>query len=433
MLGGLVTEARSAFADPLVLLAWVLLVLVIHLLPVSGWQSTNLSADIPVEIAAAMILSPIECGLIGFLGAFDKREFQGQITPLKSFFNRSQIGLTYFLVSLLAHTLTRSPTETQLLVPLAFLLLATSLVTNYALVTVAISLEHGYALSDIVRRLRLGMFGDFVVAFVAWAVLGAMLVTLYDRLHLWALVSFLAPTLLGRQVLSRSQDFVDTTRAYRSREKVLAEISKRISEERSDERKLIAANLHDEVLQPLFKVSLMAHVIKADLASGRLLEIDDDLPELLTAAELAARTLREAIGDLRRSTLGRGGVSSALSSLTRGLASQTGIHFEARIDHVTTDPARELVLYQVAKEAVTNSVSHSKAGNIWIELVQDSSAIRLTVRDDGVGFDPLLEQRGHYGIHIMRERAAAVGGQLAVTSSPGEGCSVTMVCSVVSA
>ncbi|MGH2574055.1 MAG: sensor histidine kinase, partial [Actinomycetota bacterium] len=292
---------------------------------------------------------------------------------------------------------------------------------------------HGYALSEIVRRLRLGTFGDFVVAFVAWAVLGAMLVTLYDRLHLWALVSFLAPTLLGRQVLSRSQDFVDTARAYRSRDKVLAEISKRISEERSDERKLIAANLHDEVLQPLFKVSLMAHVIKADMASGRLLEIDDDLPELLTAAELASRTLREVIGDLRRSTLGRGGVSSALSSLTRGLASQTGIHFEARIDDVTTDPARELVLYQVAKEALTNSVAHSEADNIWIELVQDPSGIRLTVRDDGVGFDPLLEHRGHYGIHIMRERAIAIGGQLALTSFPGSGCSVAMICSVVSA
>jgi signal transduction histidine kinase len=428
MIGTVISEGASVLGNPLVLLAWALLVAVIHLLPVPGWLATDMSTDYPVTIAAAFILSPIECGLIGFLGAIDKREFQGQITPLKSLFNRSQIGLSYLLLSLLAHDLAPSPSSSGLILPLAFVLLATNLLINYALVGVAISLEHGYGLSDVIRKLRLGTFGDFVMAFIAWAVLGAMLVALYEQVHLWALLAFLAPVLLGRQVLSRSQDFLDTARAYRSRERAIAEISKKISEERSDERKLIAANLHDEVLQPLYKVSLMAHVIRAELASGRLLEVDDDLPELLTAAELASRILREVIGDLRRSTLGRGGVSSAITSLARGLANQTPIRVKSRINHVTTDAARELVLYQVAKEALNNAVAHSGAENVSIELVQGPSGITLTVRDNGIGFEPLQEQRGHYGVQIMRERAASVGCQLVLQSSPGEGSSVTMTC-----
>src|SRR5439155_1571476 len=102
--------------------------------------------------------------------------------------------------------------------------------------------------------------------------------------------------------------------AYRSREQALQQVTNQIGQERMDERRLIAAELHDEVLQPLFKVTLMAQVLKADLARGQLLELDQDVPELLTASDLASTTLRELIGDLRRSALGRGGVSSSLEA-----------------------------------------------------------------------------------------------------------------------
>src|SRR5205807_10329913 len=122
-----------------------------------------------------------------------------------------------------------------------------------------------------------------------------------------------------------SQMVVDLHSAYRSREGALVDVSKRIFEERSDERRIIAADLHDEVLQPLFKVTLMAQVLKADLASGRLLEMDSDLPELMRAAELASTTLRELIGDLRRSPIGRGGLGQALRALAKGIADRASM------------------------------------------------------------------------------------------------------------
>src|SRR5207247_8086274 len=122
--------------------------------------------------------------------------------------------------------------------------------------------------------------------------------------------------------------FIDTRRAYRSREAALAELSKRMHEERSDERRLIAADLHDEVLQPLFKVTLMAQVLKGDLGCGHLLEMDQDLPALLTAADLASSTLREPIGDLRRSTLGRGGWGLAVESLARRVTDRVGVRID---------------------------------------------------------------------------------------------------------
>jgi signal transduction histidine kinase len=266
---------------------------------------------------------------------------------------------------------------------------------------------------------------DFSWAFVTWAVLGAMLTALYGRVHPWALVAFLGPTVLTRQMLLRSQALVDTSRAYRSREAAVREISRRIRDERSDERKLIAADLHDQVLQPLFKVSLVAQVLKADLAGGKLLELDQDLPELLTASDLASVTLRELIGDLRRSALGRGGLGPALTRFVDSLRGNTP-RITSRISDVRATADQELALYQIAREALWNSIKHARATAIHVELHDSEDHIVLAVDDNGIGFDPLEESPGHFGIHILRERAQGVGAHLMLDTSPGMGCRISV-------
>jgi two-component system nitrate/nitrite sensor histidine kinase NarX len=171
----------------------------------------------------------------------------------------------------------------------------------------------------------------------------------------------------------------------------------------------------------------MAHVLKKDLASGQLLEIDQDLPELLTAAELASSTLRDLIGDLRRSALGRGGLGHALSSFVRSISRQTAITTHTSIQQVRLDPDSELVLYQIAKEALSNAIVHSKAENAWLQLSNQAGVTRLIVTDDGIGFDPLEERGGHYGIAIMRERASAIGAELYIDSLPGRGSTIELL------
>jgi signal transduction histidine kinase len=66
-------------------------------------------------------------------------------------------------------------------------------------------------------------------------------------------------------------------------------------------------------------------------------------------------------------------------------------------------------------------VMHSRAATISIELAVDSEYVHLTVSDDGIGFDPYATHEGHFGISIMRERAAAGGGACYLDSSPGQG------------
>lgn len=109
------------------------------------------------------------------------------------------------------------------------------------------------------------------------------------------------------------------------------------------------------------------------------------------------------------------------------IGTQSTAKIEVAIEPVSTGDAKELVIYHLVKEALTNAVMHSRASQISVEIGQDESGTRVSVTDDGIGFDPLVEHEGHYGIQIMRERTRSVGGQIYLDSKPGDGTRITAV------
>jgi signal transduction histidine kinase len=427
LITGIILQWRGIASHLLELAPWIILLFIANLLPISAKHFADLTADWPIHVAAALVLPPVEAALVAFLGAFDPRELRRQIGLGKALFNRGAAGLMVFAASSVVQSAAPSPSSSPLILLLSLAALGTALAVNYALTATAISLEYRYPLQEAFLGLRMGSWPDFALTLVSWSVLGAMLALLYDQLHPAALFAFLAPTLLGRQTLKRSQMFIDTKQAYRSSQEALRQLSQQIYDERLDERKLIAADLHDEVLQPLFKVTLTAQVLRTELSSGRLLEIEEDLPQLVTAAELASSALRDLIGNLRRSSLGVGGLPHALLRLTKTLSSGTSVTAHTRVDDISGNANQEVALYQIAKEALSNALTHSKCSNVWVELTDEGSGLRLIIRDDGRGFDVTTQKDRHYGILIMRERAAAVGGEVYVDSSPGSGTIVTAV------
>ncbi len=276
--------------------------------------------------------------------------------------------------------------------------------------------------------MRLGTPGDLLLAFVAWGVLAAMLDALYERTGSWALLAFVLPTLLARQALKRSQMFIEADRAHRRSESAFLQLTQQIDYERNDERRLIAGDLHDDVLQVMFKVNLMAHVLRRDLDREKLAEMEKDLQDLHSASDLAVENLRRVITDLRRSDLGRGGLPSALSRLVSILTNQTSMQIQSSIRSIEADSVLQLVLYQIAREALNNALVHSRAKQVHLELdLAEDDCVRLSVRDDGVGFDTSEFKDGHFGVTLMRERAQSIGATLYIDSSIGEGCRVTVV------
>jgi len=87
------------------------------------------------------------------------------------------------------------------------------------------------------------------------------------------------------------------------------------------------------------------------------------------------------------------------------------------------------VLFRIVQEALNNVARHAQASTVWIELnLEEAGVVQLTVRDDGVGFDPaVLEQTarsGHLGLKQMRERVAGLKGTFSLRSAPGQGTEI---------
>ena len=145
----------------------------------------------------------------------------------------------------------------------------------------------------------------------------------------------------------------------------------------------VAGELHDEVLPPLFKVHLMGQVLRRDLDSGRLLSLDEDLPELLLATDAAQAAIRSLVGDLRRSPLGPGGLVPTLRLLVQQLETETSARVELSTTDIECTAITQLLVYQIAREALTNAIRHSEATSIKVRVWQDGPSVRLSVEDDG--------------------------------------------------
>jgi signal transduction histidine kinase len=213
--------------------------------------------------------------------------------------------------------------------------------------------------------------------------------------------------------------------ALHQKDRALSAAANRIVDERREERLALAAEIHDEVLPPLYKIHLMGQVVKTDFASGRLLDLEADVPDLLQAVETADSALRDMVRDLRQSTIGPEGLVGTLRLLAEQIEANARVRVETDLKPVGGSALTHLLAYQLAREALSNAARHSGASTIVVALDQDEGSIRLRVSDNGGGFNPFtVDTSSHFGLQLMRERSELAGGSLVVSSTPGEGTSV---------
>ena len=190
---------------------------------------------------------------------------------------------------------------------------------------------------------------------------------------------------------------------------------------------MAAGELHDEVLPAIFKVHLMGQVLKQDLNSGNLLNLDSDLPELLSATELAQQAIRNQMANLRESSITSGGLRPALEQRAVELETAGSPRITLELVDIAISGIAENLLFLVGREAMNNAVRHSRAAQVTVCLTEENDQVRLVVADDGVGFDPRLVDRGtHFGLQLIAERVKAAGGRVIVDSRLGAGTTVTV-------
>jgi signal transduction histidine kinase len=190
-----------------------------------------------------------------------------------------------------------------------------------------------------------------------------------------------------------------------------------------EERARLARELHDAVSQRLFSIRLHAR------AAEMLIDKDPAraASELGAIAELGAQAhgeLRAVIDGLAPPELDGLAESLRRYALLAGRAHGIEVRLTA-VDVPELDPRVQAAAFRVAQEALHNALRHSAAGEVSLTLSRARGRVVLEVADDGAGFDPELAPPG-LGLASMRERAAAVGGTLRVSSAPGKGTRVRL-------
>jgi signal transduction histidine kinase len=398
---------------------------VADLLPVQLWGDVTLSMSLPITLAAGMVLSPWEAGLIAFVAALDLREFHREVSLARGLYNRSQIAASVMLSSSVFHAMHGNPVEWPEVIAIGLVALVVDWVVNSFLVMVPVAMMTRLSTADVLRRVHGDDPVDHGIGYLCLGLLAVLLATVYVVARGWGLVAALIPLALARQMFKRGRRLEDAARKLAAKDKALVDAAEQTLSERRDERMAVAGELHDEVLPPLFKVHLMGQVLRQDLNSGRLLDLDDDVPQLITATELAQSAIRGLMRDLRQSSIGPGGLNVTLELLARQLevAGSPAIHLELR--DVAGSNVSQLLTYQVAREALNNAARHSRASRISLRLFRESGLIRLIVEDDGVGFDPSrVDTDEHFGLQLMAERVEASRGHMVVDTQLGGGTRV---------
>lgn len=404
------------------LLAWLIVIALADFLAVPLWGTITLSMSLPVSLAAAMLFSPAEAALVALLGAFDQREFRGQVSVDHALYNRSQVAISVFLASSAFHGLGGDPS----LWPGVLLPFAVALTADFGANTFLVMVPAGILQRMSPWRVFVETHGDeplkHLTGYVCVGALALLLAAIYDVAGIYGLIVSCVPLVLAQQMFLHVRRFSDATRKMEAKDRTVLSTLERVVEERREERLAVAGELHDEVLPPLFKVHLMGQVLRQDLISGRLLDLDEDLPQLLSATEAAQSAIRVLVGDLRRSPLGAGGLGPTLRLLCDQLAGESDARISISIEDDGGSDVVQLLLYQVAKEALNNAVRHSGASHIHLRIWNRDGLVRLLVEDDGQGFDPAFVNRSeHFGLQLIGERVESARGTVLVDSAPGQG------------
>jgi signal transduction histidine kinase len=213
---------------------------------------------------------------------------------------------------------------------------------------------------------------------------------------------------------------------YQSRLRSLAsEVS--LAEER--ERRRIATDVHDDISQTLafctMKLSLLMKSNSAAATDGRLQEIYDCLQQIATAT-------RSLTFELSPPELYDFGLEAAVAGLCERMAKEHDIpiYFEDDGGRKNIENDLRVELFRMVRELLVNAIKHAEASSLRVAIARSGQTIRITVEDDGIGFDTKILAGGHgggFGLFSIQDRLQYMGGRLDVESRKGEGSRFTVV------
>lgn len=193
----------------------------------------------------------------------------------------------------------------------------------------------------------------------------------------------------------------------------------------SRERNRLASELHDTVAHTLSGLAINLEAIKT--------VIPEDQPGVHEMLDHALHTTRFGLDETRRSlkALRAGpledmGLRLAVARLVQTAAERAAIPIEwiCPDEFPLLAPDVEQAIYRITQEALENTIRHANASQAQVQLSFPDSHIDLIIRDNGIGFETQARTENGFGLRGLRERASAVGGQINVSSKPGQGTQI---------
>lgn len=228
----------------------------------------------------------------------------------------------------------------------------------------------------------------------------------------------------------------DVTDRYLAREELqrsheeLRQLGAALEQARESERKRIAQELHDDLGQTLTVLkmdmsSLKAQLTGADSDSSANTRLLDDLSRMDGLLNDTVQSVRQISANLRPQLLDDLGLATALEALLKQVSRSSGLRCTFDLDptRLSIDERLAAPLYRIAQEALNNVVKHANATEVKLSLSVDvSNATVLAIQDNGKGMRPEDKRKpSSFGLIGMRERAFALGGDLLIESTSGNG------------
>lgn len=211
-------------------------------------------------------------------------------------------------------------------------------------------------------------------------------------------------------------------------------LSSRLLTSQEEEQRRIAMELHDQTGQDLIVLKLYLVTLQKRLC-GEHPEIEKELDKILRFADVIIEDIRRLAYGLNPNQLEELGLRDAVKALIQNFSEKAGIPIRFDVDALKADfhPEKQIVLYRIFQETLTNIYKHARAKTAQIDVCRQDGALSIEIKDDGRGFDP---DRYHMnkpgadrgmGLSALALRARMIGAKLQLSSQPGHGTTINLL------
>lgn len=191
----------------------------------------------------------------------------------------------------------------------------------------------------------------------------------------------------------------------------------------SRERNRLAREMHDTLAHSLAAATVQLEAVQViwEAQPGRAKNL---VQESAATMRSGLQDTRRALQALRAETLESVGFVASIQLLAESIRTRYTVEVtvEAPVDVLWLTQDQEHIIYRIVQEALLNSAQHAGGGQISVVLAVADEALRVSIIDDGIGFEPeAIDTQAHFGVQGMRERAAMIGAELTITSNSGKG------------